>query len=188
VQYRTIFVLGTQGGLNVRGRPAYAEAMALAFGSVVAAAGMLLSCAGTLADPPTSTEDQEVSPQEVSAQVLTPRHDPSGAAVIATLRTRDRELTILSEGGSMRYALLDSAGVSKSLTLDELQAYDPNLFEFVKTAMARASAGVLGATFVDARVEPARSVDAPGASVPVIPISGRNTPVAPGMIGMPRRD
>jgi hypothetical protein len=172
--------------------------MAWALGSVVAAAGVLLSCAGTLlscagtlADPPVITDDSSESTtasQATASQALTPRHDPSGAAVIATVRTRDSELTILSEGGNMRYSLLDSAGVSRNLTIDQLRVYDPNLFEFVKTAMARAAAHSGGA-FIDARVEPAVSSGTPGVSLPVIPIGAeRNSAVGPRGIGMRQRE
>jgi hypothetical protein len=139
--------------------------MAMTYPPVVAAAGILLSCAGTLADP-TVLADDSVNEADTAAPADSPKHDPSGAPVIATLRTRDSELTILSEGGSLRYSLVDAAGETKRLTLDQLRAYDPNLFEFVKTAMARGpvaaphvghpSAGM----FVDARVEPAMRPEA----------------------------
>jgi hypothetical protein len=60
--------------------------------------------------------------------------------VIATLRTRDSELTVSSAGGTVRYTLVDAQGITKSLTLEQLQAHDPNLYEVVKSAAARASA------------------------------------------------
>jgi hypothetical protein len=41
----------------------------------------------------------------------------------------------------MRYALVDAAGDEKTLTLDELRAYDQNLFEVVTAAMARGVPG-----------------------------------------------
>jgi hypothetical protein len=132
--------------------------MAWAFGSTVAAAGIWLSCAGSLADPPLLSDDSNADPAAADGQpkaAEAAKHDASGAAVIATLRTRDSELTILSEGGSMRYALLDAAGTTKNLTLDQLRAYDPNLFEFVKTAMARRLAHPSGNGLIDARIEPA---------------------------------
>jgi hypothetical protein len=59
--------------------------------------------------------------------------------VIATLRTRDSELTVSSAGGTVRYSLVDAQGVTRSLTLEQLQAHDPNLYEVVKSAAARAS-------------------------------------------------
>jgi hypothetical protein len=174
--------------LNVRDESAYHTPMAWAFRSVVAAAGLLLSCAGSLADPPVSTDDSggvPESPRDVTAPAGSPKHDPSGAAVIATLRTRDSELTILSEGGSMRYALVDADGETKSLTLDELRAYDSNLFEVVKSATARR--GSAGAPFVDARVDRPASSNAPGAPPAVIPVRADRNGGRFGA-GMPLRD
>jgi hypothetical protein len=103
----------------------------------------LLSCAGSFADPPLSTDGSNAESGRVEESEFTesPKRDTSGAAVIATLRTRDSELTILSAGGAMRYALVDAAGEEKNLTLDQLRAYDPNLFEVVTAAMARRAAG-----------------------------------------------
>ena len=39
-----------------------------------------------------------------------PIHDESGAPVLATLHTKDSELTITGHGGEVRYSLLDSQG------------------------------------------------------------------------------
>jgi hypothetical protein len=108
--------------------------------------GLLLACSvacsGMLAEP---------APQVETAAL----HDSAGDAVIATLHTKDSELTITSSGGRVRYSLLDEQGLSKSLTLDELQRYDPNLYEFVKAAMARqGSWGRQGSgPVLDARIE-----------------------------------
>jgi hypothetical protein len=135
--------------------------MVWAFRRVVAAAGVLLSCAGTLADPPVSTDDSGDDDSRVSdpreagtvgdsdgAEARepseSPKYDDSGAAVVATLRTRDSELTILSAGGTMHYALVDASGDAKTLSLDQLRAHDQNLFEVVTAAMARGVSGSAG--------------------------------------------
>jgi hypothetical protein len=177
---------GAPDGLNVRDESAYPTAMARAFRSVVPAACVLLSCAGSLADPPVLTDDSGTAAEGVPAEL--PKHHPSGAAVIATLRTRDSELTILSDGGSMRYALVDAVGEAKTLTLDELRAYDPNLFEVVKSATARR--GFPGATFVDARVDPAASSSVVAEPAPVIPVRADRNGQSPGRfgVGLPGRD
>jgi hypothetical protein len=101
-----------------------------------------LACSGMLSEP---------APQVETAAL----HDSAGDPVIATLHTKDSELRITSSGGHVRYSLLDAEGVSKSLTLEQLQSYDPNLYEFVKNATARRGMPVL-----DARVVP--SSGAPG--------------------------
>ena len=110
--------------------------------AVLLAAGGLLACSGMLAEP---------APQVETAAL----HDSAGDPVIATLHTKDSELRITSSGGNVRYSLLDAEGVIKSLTLEQLQSYDPNLYEFVKNATARRGMPVL-----DARVAP--SSVAPG--------------------------
>jgi hypothetical protein len=77
---------------------------------------------------------------------------------VATLHTRDSELIITGHGGNVRYSLVDAEGERhENLTLDELLAYDENLYEVVKFATAKA-AGRVGSPFVDARLE-ARPVD-----------------------------
>lgn len=82
-----------------------------------------------------------------------PAGDSSGAPVIATLRTKDSELTISGRGGSVRYSLVDAAGERhENLSLEELLAYDENLYEVVEFATAQ-SAGRAGAPFADARLE-----------------------------------
>jgi hypothetical protein len=97
---------------------------------------LLLGCSGMLAEP---------APQVETAAL----HDSAGDPVIATLHTKDSELRITSSGGRVRYSLLDVDGASKSLTLEELQSYDPNLYEFVKNVTASRGLGPL-----DARVGP----------------------------------
>jgi hypothetical protein len=109
------------------------------------ASGLLVACSGLLSDP---------APQVETAAL----HDAAGDAVIATLHTKDSELKILSSGGRVRYSLLGADGASRSLTLEELQSYDPKLYEFVKSATARHGSPVL-----DARVTPSRAPSPPGA-------------------------
>lgn len=82
-------------------------------------------------------------------------HDARGLPVLATLHTKDSELTILGRGGEVRFSLLDADGERHDdLSLEDLQAYDPNLYEVVQHAMANANAGRAGAPFVDARLTP----------------------------------
>lgn len=109
-------------------------------GGVLLASSSVVACSGMLAEP---------APQVETAAL----HDANGDAVIATLHTKDSELRVLSSGGSVRYSLLDAEGVSKSLTLEQLQSYDKNLYEFVKAAMAH-GAGRTGGPALDARVVP----------------------------------
>jgi len=79
--------------------------------------------------------------------------DSRGLPVLATLHTKDSELTILGRGGEVRYSLLDAEGERHDdLSLEDLQAYDPNLYEVVQHAMA--NAGRAGTPFVDARLTP----------------------------------
>lgn len=128
---------------------------------MLAASGLfacsLFACSGMLAEP---------APQVETAAL----HDESGDAVIATLHTKDSELRVLSSGGGVRYSLLDVEGVSKSLTLEELQSYDPNLYEFVKAATARRGPPL------DARVGPS---PAPDSATTDRVEAGRHTPRAP---------
>lgn len=120
--------------------------MARVSGSIVVFAGIYLSCAGMVADPLELTDDSGSAEASLVTSGVTPeassKHGLTGSAVIATLRTRENELTILSEGGSLRYSLVDAVGVTKSLTLDQLRAYDANLFEFVKSATARSASAL----------------------------------------------
>lgn len=88
----------------------------------------------------------EPAPQVETAAL----RDPAGDPVIATLHTKDSELRITSSGGNVRYSLLDPSGASKSLTLEELQSYDRNLYEFVKNVTAGR-----GMPTLDARIPPA---------------------------------
>src|SRR5688572_2712616 len=149
-------------GLNVRLESAYPPAMArysrtspwagLFWGARAPQPALLvftLACSGMLAEP---------APQVETAAL----HDSAGDPVIATLHTKDSELRITSSGGSLRYSLLDAEGVSKSLTLEQLQSYDPNLYEFVKHATARRGMPVL-----DARVVPS-PVTSGGEPSPVV--------------------
>jgi len=101
-----------------------------------------------------------------------PVHDEQGAPVVATLRTKDSELTIIGQGGSVRYSLLDAAGERRdNLTLEELLVYDEDLYEVVKFAMAK-NAGRAGAPFVEARAE-RTSVDSVVESLSAQPAPGR---------------
>jgi hypothetical protein len=111
--------------------------------AVLLMSALSIACSGMLAEP---------APQVETAAL----HDSAGDPVIATLHTKDSELRITSSGGNVRYSLLDAEGVSKSLTLEQLQSYDPNLYEFVKNATARR--GMM--PVLDARVPP--SSVAPG--------------------------
>jgi hypothetical protein len=90
------------------------------------ALGLSLSCAQS-----TSPERGGEEPQRDDTSVPT--------QVIATLRTRDSQLTVSSSGGIVLYTLVDEQGATKSLTLEQLQAHDPNLYEVVKSAAARAN-------------------------------------------------
>jgi hypothetical protein len=95
--------------------------------------------------------------------------DPGGSLVLATLRTKDSELTITGQGGSVRYSLVDAAGARHdNLTLEELLAYDEDLYEVVQFALAQ-NAGRAGSPFLDARVGPSPvgsvSSASPGGSV-----------------------
>jgi hypothetical protein len=186
--------------------------MARASGSAVVVAGIFLSCAGTLADPPVLKDDSGAGEPAQGAPEASAKHGLTGSAVIATLRTRDSELTILSEGGRLRYSLVDDVGVAKSLTLDELRAYDANLFEVVRSATARSAPSIAaargsglaprppavacnpgdlcrGAAFIDARVEPPPSASVPGLPAFAVPIGADRSPAdAVRAFGMPRRD
>jgi hypothetical protein len=71
---------------------------------------------------------------------------------VVTLQARDAEVTISSTARGVRYSVRDDRGVSESaLTLQQLQALDPHLFELVQQATASrwfggASGGVLDAS------------------------------------------
>jgi hypothetical protein len=105
--------------------------------AVLLTSGFSVACSGMLAEP---------APRVETAAL----HDSAGDPVIATLHTKNSELQITSSGGHVRYSLLDEEGNSKSLTLEQLQSYDPNLYEFVKKATA--SSGMM--PVLDARVAP----------------------------------
>jgi hypothetical protein len=66
--------------------------------------------------------------------------DDADAPVVAILHTRDRELTITGGTKGMRYSLVDADGeLEEDLTLEQLAERDPDLFELVKSAMARSN-------------------------------------------------
>lgn len=116
--------------------------MSWALGSLTVAVSFALSCAGFSKS------------SEPSGPELAPGDDSVvPTRVIATLRTRESELTIMSAAGGMRYSLVDARGATHQLTLEQLQARDPNLYQVVKSATARSS-GATGSIFLDARAEP----------------------------------
>jgi hypothetical protein len=103
-------------------------AIAIALGSTW---GCALGCASEPAEPSGASSASEVQ-QELRV------HDTSGAPVVATLHTKDSELTITGTGGGVRYSLLDADGNRRDgLTLEQLDAYDHNLFQVVEFAMAK---------------------------------------------------
>lgn len=62
--------------------------------------------------------------------------------VVVTLRARDGELTLTSTARGVRYSVRDvQGGIQPSLTLDELQALEPHLYELVRRATASAALG-----------------------------------------------
>jgi hypothetical protein len=87
---------------------------------------------------------------------------PLAAPVIATLQLRDRQLTISSTSSGIRYDVAEPSGIRSQLTLDELEAFAPELAELVRTASAR-----LGSE-PDARLDARPAMD-PG----VVPWAGR---------------
>lgn len=136
--------------------------MARALGSFLT---VVLSFSCARLSPEAASEREEAPLQEA------PLHESSGAAVIATLHTRDSELTITSSGGSVRYSLVDAQGVEKSMTLDELQSYDRNLYEFVKSATATATATARRDPALDARLGPSLRAGRAGAPAGALPAS-----------------
>jgi len=112
---------------------------ACGFEGIVSSATLLVACAGTLGEAP-----------QVEESGL---YDSSGAPVIATLQAKDGRVTISAAGGHVRYALIGGDGVEKSLTPEELQVSEPDLYEIVKHATA-VSGGRGSASYLDARVEP----------------------------------
>jgi hypothetical protein len=111
-----------------------------------------LGCASETEEPAASEVVASEAREELRA------HDPSGAPVVATLHTKDSELTITGTGDGVRYSLVDADGTRHDgLTLAQLEAYDRNLSEVVKFAMAktRFDNAVPSATPVlDARITP----------------------------------
>ncbi len=74
---------------------------------------------------------------------------PSGSApVVATFQLRDGELTISSTSSGVRYDVADDTGrIRSQLTLEELDAFAPELGALVRSASARRQPGL------DARVD-----------------------------------
>jgi hypothetical protein len=87
---------------------------------------------------------------------------PVAAPVIATLQLRDQQLTISATSSGIRYDVAEPSGIRSQLTLDELEAFAPELAELVRTASARLGSGP------DARLDTAAATD-PG----VVPWAGR---------------
>jgi hypothetical protein len=106
------------------------------------ASALLMACSRMLSEPAPQVETAAL--HDVAAL-----HDAADDTVIATLHTKDSELKITSSGGRVRYSLIGAEGTRKSLTLDELQSYDRNLYEFVKNVTAQR-----GPRSLDARVAP----------------------------------
>jgi hypothetical protein len=103
-------------------------AMAIVLGSTW---GCSFGCASEPAEPVGAGSASEVH-QELRA------NEVSGAPVVATLHTKDSELTITGTGDGVRYSLLDADGKRRDgLTLEQLDAYDHNLFQVVQFAMAK---------------------------------------------------
>lgn len=89
--------------------------------------------------------------------------DDANAPVIAILHTRDRELTITGGTKGMRYSLVDADGqLEEDLTLGQLAERDRDLYELVKSAMARSNPQN-GAPKLDARITPVLDESEPSA-------------------------
>jgi hypothetical protein len=130
-------------------------AAAMAFRGLVlsgVAGGAGLGCASETEQPSTS----EVVASEVREGLRA--HDPSGAPVVATLHTKDSDLTIIGTGEGVRYSLVDADGTRHDgLTLAQLEAYDRNLSEVVKFAMAKThldNPAPAATPVLDARITP----------------------------------
>ena len=96
---------------------------------LVSGASFLGACAGAVEDSPVTA---------LSAP----------APVVATLQLRDGELTISSTSRGVRYDVADDTGrIRSQLTLEELEAFAPELGELVRSASARRQPGL------DARVD-----------------------------------
>jgi hypothetical protein len=117
-----------------------------------------------------------------------PNADPSGspvagAQVIATLHTKESDLTITGTGDGVRYSLLEADGTRRDgLTLEQLEAYDRNLSEVVKFAMAKThtpSAVPAATPALDARITPRPS----RVKLDPAPFGGNGAPT-----GLPRGD
>ena len=108
---------------------------AVSFAAVSSAAVWLASCAAGLNDAPLADDEGD-------------------APVVAILHTRDRDLTITGGSRGMRYTLVDADGeLEEDLTLEQLAERDRDLFELVKSAMARSHVQS-GGPKLDARITP----------------------------------
>jgi hypothetical protein len=85
--------------------------------SFLLAGSALLACAGAVEDAPIA-EPNEAAP------------------VVATLQLRDRQLTIASTPNGVRYDVVDAGGMRSHLTLEQLEAFAPELAELVRSAAA----------------------------------------------------
>jgi hypothetical protein len=87
------------------------------------AGSALLACAAVVEDAPLA-EPHEAGP------------------VVATLELRDRQLTIASTGDGVRYDVTDASGTRPHLTLEQLEAFAPELAAIVRSASARHGLGL----------------------------------------------
>ena len=115
---------------------------------------------------------------EVVEDAPLPLRDESGAPVIATLHTRDGELTVTSTESGLRYSLLEADGQTRaSLTLEELRAYNPHLYDIVKSATARSHPASAPAAGEQERLGDAPYLDGSVFGVPSP--AGRASPPSP---------
>jgi hypothetical protein len=77
-----------------------------------------------------------------------PGAEPPVTPVVATLLLRDRRLTISSTPSGVRYEVADAVSTRSQLSLEELEAFAPELGELVRTASARRQPAL------DARLDP----------------------------------
>ncbi len=85
--------------------------------SLLFAGSVLLACAGVVEDA-LIAEPSDVAP------------------VVATLELRDQRLTIASSANGVRYDVADAGGTRSHLTLEQLEAFAPELAELVRSASA----------------------------------------------------
>jgi hypothetical protein len=145
----------------------------LVLGGVAGAASVAgLGCASETQAPAATEAVASQAREELRA------HDPTGAPVVATLHTKDSDLTITGTGEGVRYSLVEADGTRHDgLTLAQLEAYDRNLSEVVKFAMARTHLGnpVPEVTpLLDARITPRPAADL--TDRPRRPLRGREDP------------